>query len=220
MAESLFNRNLAMKRLLAILIVIAILVYAYFNYIEDRRFNPPSDYDYAVSEQIDTAFYDHSVLKEYYGLVLEIGNFARSSWTHDGVDVRSPDFEKNTDKLKADYYNSLKVSARMLERKLEESKTLKDQGYDNEEIKLLMEQNLTRQDLKLREHAYMSGLSRGSSGAAVWELQKMLNALGDSIPEDGIFNLITTNRLKEFQTQNDLYPSGEVDEKTLKALLK
>lgn len=209
-----------MKRLLAILIVIAILVYAYFNYIEDRRFNPPSDYDYTVSEQIDTDFYDKAVLSEYYRLALEIGNFARSSWTHDGVDVKSPDFLNDKANLKSRHYNQMIVTADLIRDKLIDSKKLKDEGFDNEDIKLLMERNLTKQDLKLRENAYLLGLVRGSSGAAVWELQKMLNTQGDSIPEDGIFNLITTNRLKEFQTQSDLYPSGEVDEKTLKALLK
>ncbi len=209
-----------MKRLLAILIVIAILVYAYFNYIEDRRFNPPSDYDYPVSEQIDKNYFDSTLVRDYYETVLEIGNFARSSWAYDGVDVKLPDYGKTEDKLKAAYYKSLWASAKLLEGKLEKSKKLKDQGYDDDEVRTIIEKELTPNDLKLRANAYLLGLVRGSSGAAVWELQKMLNTLGDSIPEDGIFNLITTNRLKEFQTQNNLYPSGEVDEKTLKALLK
>lgn len=209
-----------MKRLLAILIVIAILVYAYFNYVEDRRFNPPSDYDYPVSEQIDTEYYDSTVIRDYYETVLEIGNFARSSWTHDGIDVKSPDYEKHMDKLKADYYKSLRAAARMLENRLERSKRLKDQGYNNAQVKMIIENGLTPEDLELRKNSYLLGLTVGSSGSAVWDLQKMLNALGDSIPEDGIFNLITTNRLKEFQSQNNLFPSGEVDEKTLKALLK
>ncbi len=208
-----------MKRLLAILIVIAILVYAYFNYVEDRRFNPPSDYDYPVSEQIDIEYYDSTVIRDYYETVLEIGNFARSSWTHEGIDVKSPDYEKHMDKLKADYYKSLRAAARMLENRLERSKRLKDQGYNNAQVKMI-ENGLTPEDLELRKNSYLLGLTVGSSGSAVWDLQKMLNALGDSIPEDGIFNLITTNRLKEFQSQNNLFPSGEVDEKTLKALLK
>ncbi|MCE7994963.1 MAG: peptidoglycan-binding protein [Roseivirga sp.] len=209
-----------MKRLLAILIVIAILVYAYFNYIEDRRFNPPSDYDYPISEQIDTEFYDQSVVSEYYGLALEIGNFARSSWTHDGVDVRSPDFVNDKASIKTRHYNQMIKTADLIRDRLIESKTYKDQGYTKDQIKMIMEQGITPEDLELRKMSYLLGLTRGANGAAVWELQKMLNTMGDSIPEDGIFNLITTNRLKEFQTTNDLFPSGEVDEKTLKALLK
>jgi peptidoglycan hydrolase-like protein with peptidoglycan-binding domain len=210
-----------MKRLIVILAILGIIAYATVHYLEDRRFNPPSKYyDFPVSEQIDTEFYNPNVIKEYYGTILEIGNFARSSWNYDGVDVLSPDYGKTEDKLKAKYYAALRQTAMMLEDKLEESKRLKDLGYNNEQIKMLMEQGLTEEDLLLREKSYLLGLARGANGATVWELQKLLNIEGDSIPEDGIFNLITTNRLKEFQNNNNLFPSGEVDLNTLKALLK
>lgn len=209
-----------MKRLLAIAIILGIIAYIAVQFLKDRRFNVPSDYDMEISQNIDKDFYDPSVLKEYYGTVLEVGTFARSMWRTYTFDVRSPDETDPEEQLRSDYYNQLRETALFLQAKLETSKGYKDQGYSNSEIKSLIEQNMTPEDLRLRKHGYMFGLSRGSSGAAVWELQKMLNTLGDSIPEDGIFNLITTNRLKEFQTQNDLFPSGEVDEKTLKALLK
>ncbi len=209
-----------MKRLLAIAIIIGIIAYIAVQFLKDRRFNVPSDYDFEISQNIDKDFYDPSVLKEYYGTVLEVGTFARSMWRTYTFDVRSPDADNPEEVLKSDYYNQLRETALFLQDKLEKSKVYKEQGYTNPEIKLIMEQGLTPEDLRLRENAHMFGLSRGSSGSAVWELQKMLNALGDSIPEDGIFNLITTNRLREFQSQNNLFPSGEVDEKTLKALLK
>ncbi len=209
-----------MKRLLAIVIVIGIAAYIFFQVRKDRRFNIMSDYDYPISENIDEKFYDPDVVAEYYGTVLEIGTFARSMWRTYNIDVRSPDAENPEDQLKAAYYNSLIAKARMLEMKLEESKGHRDKGYSDKEIKLLTEKGMTPDDLKLWKKTYMLGLTRGSNGAYVWELQKMLNAKGDSIPEDGIFNLITTNRLKEFQTKNNLFPSGEVDKNTLKALLK
>lgn len=210
-----------MKRLIVILAVLGIIAYATVHYLKDRRFNPPSKYyDFPVSEQIDTDFYNPVVIKDYYSTILEIGNFARSSWNYDGVDVLSPDFEKEKDNLKAQYFIKLKATAKMLQDKLELSKKYRDQGYSKEQIQMIMEKGLTPKDLELREKVYLLGLSRGSNGAGVWELQKMLNTLEDSIPEDGIFNLITTNRLKEFQSKNNLFPSGEVDENTLKALLK
>ena len=135
-------------------------------------------------------------------------------------DVRQPkkgDLEENLDK---DYYNSLILKAQDLERVLTDSREWKDQGYDDKDIKLLEQTGMTTIDLQLREKYYLVGLRLGSNGEAVWELQKMLNTLGDSIPEDGIFNQITINRLREFQTSNGLFPSGEVTENTLKALLK
>ena len=75
-------------------------------------------------------------------------------------------------------------------------------------------------ELKFERNYHLLDLKMGAKGAAVWELQKLLNANTDSIPQDGIFSLITTNRLKTFQENNGLFPSGEVDEKTLKALIK
>ena len=209
-----------MKRLLAIVIILGIIAYVTVQVIKDRRFNPSGDYDYKTEEVIDTDFYDPGVLSEYYATVLEVGTFGRSIWRTHMYDVRQPEEGNSEEQLKADYYNSLIAKARMLESKLVKSKNYRDQGYSTKEIKMLMEKGWTPQDLTLYEKSYMIGLSRGSNGSAVWELQKMLNTLGDSIPEDGLFNLITTNRLKEFQSNNDLYPSGEVDKNTLRALLK
>lgn len=209
-----------MKRLLAIAIIFGVIAYITVQVLKDRRFNAPSDYDFPVSEKIDKDFYSPAVLKEYYGTVLEIGTFARSMWRTYSFDVRSPDAEDSDELLKANYYKSLNVLALRLQDKLERSQVLKEEGHSLEEIKLLMEKGLTKDDLKLKEKSYMIGLVRGSNGAAVWELQKTLNAQGDSIPEDGIFNLITTSRLKEFQIKSNLFPSGEVDKNTLKALLK
>lgn len=209
-----------MKRLLAIAIIIGIIAYVTVQVIKDRRFNHMAGYDYPLNENIDKDFYDPVVVKDYYRTVLEIGTFARSVWRTKMHDVRQPEQGDREENLDAVYYHKLVVYAQSLEAKLLESKRLKDQGFSKDEVQLMMEQGLTTKDLEFREKLYMIGLSRGSNGSAVWELQKMLNANGDSIPEDGIFNLITTNRLRQFQTDNDLFPSGEVDENTLKALLK
>lgn len=209
-----------MKRLLAVAIILGIIAYIAVQFLKDRRFNIPSDYDIEISQNIDTDFYDPTVLKEYYGTVLEVGTFARSMWRTYTFDVRSPDENDPVEQLKSDYYEQLKVTALYLQNKLETSKAYKDQGYTNDQIEMIMEQGITPENLELGKMSYLLGLTRGANGAAVWELQKMLNTRGDSIPEDGIFNLITTNRLKDFQSKNNLFPSGEVDEKTLKALLK
>lgn len=209
-----------MKRLLAIAILIGVAAYIVVQFTKDRRFNPPSDYDYELSDKIDTDFYDPLVLKKYYGTALEIGTLARSLWRTEGIDVRSPNRNKPIEMQKATYYNQLIATANFLQNKLELSQEYKEQGYSKEQIKMLIEHGKTPEDLRLASKSYMLGLQRGSNGASVWELQKMLNQAGDSIPEDGLFNLLTTNRLREFQRQNGLYPSGEVDENTLKALLK
>ncbi len=208
-----------MKRLLSIVIIIGIIAYILVQFLKDRRFNPPSAYDYEISQTIDTDYYDPSVVKEYYKTALEVGSYARSLWNNDKIDVRFMDKAREKSKEATAYFESLQATAMWLETKLEKSKEWKDLGYTDDDVQL-MEQGLTKKDLELRSKAHLIGLKRGTNGAPVWELQKMLNLSGDSIPEDGLFNQITVNRVREFQRANNLFPSGEIDKQTLQALLK
>lgn len=209
-----------MKRLLILLVVLSLCSYLAVQYFKDRRFNPPSDYDYPISEQIDKDFYDPIVLKTYYQTALEIGTYARALWHSEGIDVRFLE-EENIASIEAvNYYNQLLVTAKQLENQLVKAKALKDEGFENFEIRLMMEQGLSPEDIMLRQQAHLLNLKMGDTGAPVWELQKLLNQQGDSIPEDGIFNRMTQRRLMEFQVKSELFASGTVDQNTLKALLK
>ncbi|WP_420388574.1 peptidoglycan-binding domain-containing protein [Roseivirga sp.] len=209
-----------MKRLIFIVLLIGIGSYIAVQYLKDRRFNPPSGYDYVISTEIDTDFYDKTVVQQYYKLAYDAGSYARSLWFNDGIDVRMMDRENHESTQATDYYNKLLAAAKQLEDQLEYSKTLRDQGLTKEQIRVVFEQGLTPDDIKFEMHSELVGLKIGDNGARVWELQKLLNTQGDSIPEDGIFNILTRQRLRTFQQSNQLFPSGEVDTKTLKALLK
>ena len=209
-----------MKRLLVIVILIGVVAYVAVQYLKDRRFNPPSAYDYELSQNIDTDFYDRAVLKEYYKTALEVGSYARSLWRNNQIDVRFINDEDFESTRATEVYNEMIATAKMLETKLEMSAELKSKGYNDYEVQMYFEQNLTPEELEFERNYHLLDLKMGAKGAAVWELQKLLNTDSDSIPQDGIFNLITANRLKTFQQTNGLFPSGEVDEKTLKALIK
>jgi murein L,D-transpeptidase YcbB/YkuD len=209
-----------MKRLLTFAIIIGIIAYVSVQFLKDRRFNPPSNYDFPISEKIDTEFYDTLVLKTYYKSAMEVGSYARSLWRNQKIDVRFMEEENFESSQATEYYELLRATALMLQSKLEKSASLKSQGYTNLQVKMFFEQGLTLEDLEYAKHDYLIGLQRGDSGSAVWDLQKLLNASADSIPQDGIFNLITANRLKTFQQSNGLFPSGVVDKKTLKALIQ
>uniref|UniRef100_UPI004057B513 peptidoglycan-binding domain-containing protein n=1 Tax=Roseivirga sp. TaxID=1964215 RepID=UPI004057B513 len=209
-----------MKRLLTFAIIIGIIAYVSVQYLKDRRFNPPADYDFPISDKIDTEFYDSLVLKTYFKTAMEVGSYARSLWRNQKIDVRFMEDENFESSQATEYYELLRATALMLQGKLEKSASLKSQGYTNEQVRLLFEQGLTLEDLEFAKHDYLIGLQRGDAGSAVWDLQKLLNASADSIPQDGIFNLITTNRLKVFQQSKGLFPSGIVDKKTLKALIQ
>lgn len=209
-----------MKRLLTIVILLGVISYIAVQYLKDRRFNPPAAYDYTISDAIDKDYYDQLVVKEYYKTALEVGSYARSLWNNDGIDVRFMNKENFESTQATEYFELLQTTAKLLENKLLKSAELKSQGYSNEHIKLLIEDGLTPEDIQLRKAEHLLGLRIGNNGQEAMELQQMLNAKGDSIPVDGIFNTITRYRLRVFQTENGLFPSGEVDKKTLKALLK
>lgn len=60
----------------------------------------------------------------------------------------------------------------------------------------------------------MTILQKGSKGQAVKEVQKLL-----SLYPDGIFGLLTEERVKEFQTENGLKADGKVGPATMAKLL-
>lgn len=214
------TKTTSMKRLIAFLLFIGIAAYIAVQYLEDRRFNPPSTYDYPISQNIDKDFYDPSQVEFYYKKALEVGSYARSLWNKQGIDVRFMDSEDFESTQATEYYNTLIASVMHLEDLLERSAQLKAEGYTNQEIRLMIEQGFSPQDIALQGYEPLIGLEIGDNGGEVWDLQSLLNNQGDSIPQDGIFNTITRNRLRTFQQENGLFPSGKVDRKTLIALLK
>ena len=62
------------------------------------------------------------------------------------------------------------------------------------------------------------GLSEGTRGALVWELQKMLIEKGFNLQKDGVYSLETRTQIMAFQNANDLYPSGRLNAMTFDKL--
>lgn len=68
--------------------------------------------------------------------------------------------------------------------------------------------------------ATMPLIKKGSKGSAVLQLQKMLNAKGYKLTEDGDFGSKTEAAVKAYQKANGLEVDGEVGPITWAALLK
>ncbi len=208
-----------MKRLLFIIFIISIGSYLTVQYFKDRRYNPPSNYDYVISEDIDRDYYDPSVLENYYQSALEVGSYARSLWYNEGLDVRFPDDEKFESIEAMKHYNQLIVAVKTLEDQLVYSKMLKDEGFSDDEVIMMLKNEMEPSEMELIDSEYLIGLQIGDKGSEVWDLQLLLNNHGDSIPVDGIFSVATLDRVIAIQESAMIYPSGEIDEKTLKAIL-
>jgi hypothetical protein len=209
-----------MKRLALLVIIITLPLIAYYQYQKFRRFNPPSAYDYVASDSIDINYHSPETLQHYYENVFEIGAFARRLWHNQGIDVRYPD-QNNSEAVQASqYYQQLLKTTAYLEDRLIQSQQLKQDGFTNADISTMEENEWSPQQFQLMRQQLLLGLKQGDEGGAVWRLQELLRDHGHDIPVDGIFNRITEQALKDFQQTERLYPSGQVDESSLRKLLK
>ncbi|MDN5204476.1 peptidoglycan-binding domain-containing protein [Fulvivirgaceae bacterium BMA10] len=207
-----------MKRLALIIITISLVVIAYFQYKKHQWKMNLVEYDYAVSKNIDANYYNPELVRQYYDNVFKLKTFVRSQWRNHGIDVLHPnDDSESLDAV--DYFNRLQSLTKSIESKLEHSKTLKDQGFDNLAIQYIAEHGISPKNYGLINNQDYIGLQAGDLNANVWELQKILINQGYDIPKDGKFGPETESALKDLQEKNDMFPSGIVDRNTLKLIL-
>lgn len=210
-----------MKRLFYIIVIIGIPVIVFFQYQKWTKFSTPNQYDYSISNEIDNHYFDQNLVKLYYQNSSEIGSYARSVWYTDGIDVKNYNQNDPESKNKAIYYEFLVAQTKMIEKKLEESKALKQQGLNNQQIKTLFETGISLQE-KQKEELIKSyvGVQFGDFNQQVFEVQKKLNDLGYTLPVDGNFRNSTQESIRKFQTDNNLAPTGLIDLKTSQFLFK
>lgn len=210
-----------MKRLFYLIIIIGIPILLFFQYQNWRKFSPPNQYDYALSEKIDINYFDQEAVKTYYKNVQEIGSFARSVWHTYGIDVRNYDQNDSESVAKAAYYDLLVSQTKLLEKQLEQSQQYKSEGYTNKEVEQLLKTGITPEAMKkekmISQHLF---LQFGNLSQEVYTLQKLLTSKGYTTPVDGNFRSSTQEMLQKFQTDNDLAPTGISDRATLEVLLK
>ena len=106
----------------------------------------------------------------------------------------------------------------MIEEKLQKSSDLKSRGLSNDQVKLV-ESGISENALKFvgNKEAILA-LELGDRGRLVWELQKRLSLHGYEHQIDGVFGIATQNSVITFQNDNQLYPSGSIDEDVFKAI--
>ncbi len=197
-----------MKRILIILVVLSLVIIAIFQYLNYRKFNEHGDYDYIVSDKIDSNYYNPLVLSDYYTTAYQIGSFAREAWFNHGIDVKFAD-KADINSVNATLaYNQLLSSIKILEGKLKESKRLKDLGFDNLAIQDIEVKGLSEKNYLVYKILEGKILKNGDKSEAVWELQRLLVAAGFDIPTDCMFSDKTEAALKEFQKSKNIFPSG------------
>lgn len=208
-----------MKKLLLILAIILLGVVVYFQYQQYKRFNPPSNYTYEISPDIDVNYFDPIVLQKYYDNAYELSAYGRKMWVNEGIDVLYPNEDEQSIRA-ANYYNQKLSTQRKLQDLLTHSTSLKKKGFDNKQIKHIIENGLSPASYELLSNQQYVGLALGDESQEVWDIQKMFIALGYEIPKDGKFGVETETAIKDYQIKNDMYASGRINKQTLKLLLK
>lgn len=209
-----------MKRILIILVVVSLVIIAIFQYLNYRKFNEHGDYDYIVSDKIDSNYYNPSALSDYYTTAYQIGSFAREAWFNHGIDVKLVD-KGDVNSVNATLaYNQLLSKIKFLEGKLKESKRLKDSGFDNEAIQEIESKGLSEKNYLTYKILEGKVLKNGDKNEAVWELQRLLVVAGFDIPTDCMFSDKTEAALKEFQKSKNIFPSGIAGAQIFKLLMQ
>ncbi|MEM6800914.1 MAG: peptidoglycan-binding domain-containing protein [Bacteroidota bacterium] len=217
-----------MKRLFYLVIIITLPLIAFFQFWNFRKFNPPSDYAYEISQEIDPNYHDPEMVKEYFLTCKEVGNYARYVWKEHGVDVKFADPTHPEEKEFASIYNSLIATAQFLEGKLEKSAELKKDGLNNEDViwweKGIIERNVADPNLgssRGGDQGDMDTVAKiGDKNAAVRAIQESLYKKGHKIRIDGIFRQETRDAVLAFQNKKKLPETGIVDLETFQKLTK
>lgn len=154
-------------------------------------------------------------LLHYHQKVADLDGHVITQWSANSIDVRNPEEDDAATLAARNTYDKLLGEVRFLEQKLQESPP----------------EAVTKPPSKTSDTRYRrikelfastpnNTLRIGSRGALVYELQKLLNAKGSAIPEDGNFQLVTFQALRDFEASKSLYPDGKLDMLTLEYLLE
>lgn len=207
-----------MKKLVFIVIIVALPVIAFFQFQNYRRFNPPVAYEYAISSDIDVNYYNQELVDEYFTKSIEIGAFARLKWRNEGLDVRFPDENNLADVNASKYWTELQARVQLLEKKLIFSNNLKAQGHTNQEVRMSEAGFEVAQLPLLKDQENIQGITIGEQSRFVWMVQKKLIEKGYEHGLDGLFGDDTRNAIVSFQTDQGLYPGGLINEETFELL--
>ena len=118
-------------------------------------------------------------------------------------------------------YHRYLATARYLEGRLLRSAGLKAQGFSNDEIRYMEQQQVGSEEMQVRKFfGRYPQLQVGDQNQAVMNMQKRLQAKGYELKIDGVYNQETRQTVQKFQESAQLFPSGVMDDITLRELLK
>jgi len=218
-----------MKKILIFILVVILLIFAYGEYKDYKRFNPENA-NIKASELVDLNYHNQETVYDYYDALEQANNYMQMQWSVNEIDVRSPERDNEETNLAVAEYGKKRAKLNYYQSLLEQSITLKEKGLTNEDIKVFETKGVTVADYNKAEAALkqkqlildmmpQKALYSGERSAFVYELQQLLVKKGYNIPVDGVYKNITSEALKSFEEKSNLFPDGKIDIMTLKALM-
>lgn len=218
-----------MKQLLIFLLVIILGFITYDFYKDWKRFQSPN-YHYTNDTAVDKNYHDQSVVMDYHNAITDLNAYVKLQWTTNDIDVRLPEYDDLETQIAVKEYAQKLGHVMYLEEKLTQSATYKSKGWDNSKI-IAFENNQLSPELiaKKKQRELLQQLYKserlisqriGAKSPLIFEVQKQLINKGYKIPLDGVFAKITISALADFETKNNFYPDGKIDELTFNALIK
>lgn len=216
-----------MKQLIIILLLIIAIFIGYGKYSQYKRYNAP-EINYKSAQKIDLNYHNQQILYNYYEAIEDLNSFVMLQWTANSIDVRTPEDDNTATQTAVKNYAKKLAKVRYFEAILANSFELKNKGLSNKAIKQLEEVGI---DLKTQQQKAKferikrsftpnTKLYNGEKNSIIFEVQKRLVALGDSIEIDGVYRAETLNAIKNFEAKNNLMADGLLDVLTLETLFK
>ena len=201
-----------MKPLIIAAIVIIVLVFGYNKYADYQRFSL-ENYEYKALEVSSEV--NQETLMLYHNKVAQRDGYVITQWSAHNIDVRNPEDDDAQTLAARAVYDKYMGDISFLESQLK--KVTISPVIDEVAIQR-QQRNLRVRDLfKITSN---NDLRIGSKGPLVYELQKLLNENGATIPEDGNFQRVTFEALKSFEESKKLFADGKLDILTLSHLLE
>ncbi|OIQ23413.1 peptidoglycan-binding domain-containing protein [Lacinutrix sp. MedPE-SW] len=218
-----------MKKILIFILIVIVLIFAYGQYKDYQRFHPKNA-NITASKNIDLNYHNPSTVSNYFEAIEAANNYMQMQWSVNNIDVRSPENDDETTTLAVNQYGKKIAKVNFYKAILEQSQSLKKEGLNNNDIKLLESKNLSFSDLRetetaskykamIKEMLPERTLYSGEKSAFIYEMQKLLVAKGFDIPIDGVYQKKTSDALKTFEEKNNLFPDGKIDAMSLDLLL-
>jgi len=161
-----------MKRLIYLLILILLVVIAYFEWVAYKHANIPGTFTYQSVDNLDLGYHDAELVADYYQEVADVERYGRYCWKEYQLDVRADRPIESPEKELVAAYQQKLAWIKQMEAKLQHSFSLKQQGLSKEMVEMMLNEGLSQTEAQVKlflgEHKV---LQQEEQGEGIYRVQ-------------------------------------------------